>query len=162
MGSRLFIATALLVFAIGLLSACAQNPSTDGVDASAAKQGNAEQPSEEPTLVEDPTPMPEPTTDTSEEADASSQAIRDVAMGANPPKYQVKNDGTLIIEGDMVVRCADLLKSDGKFPSATPKVRRQIAQERREHVRVCTKAGFPPEAPTDATSGLQDHTPSPQ
>jgi hypothetical protein len=145
MGPRLFIVTVMLVFASSLLSACAQNPSAEGDDASAAKQVNTEQPSEEPTLVENPTPMPEPTTDTSAEADSSSQAIRDVVMGANPPKYQVKNNGTLIIEGDMVVRCADLLESDGQFPSATPKVRRQIAQERKEQVRVCTKAGFPPD-----------------
>ena len=64
------------------------------------------------------------------------------------PKYQVKNDGTLIIEGDMVVRCADLLKSDGQFPSATPEVRRQMRQANKEHVRVCTKAGFPPDKPS--------------
>jgi hypothetical protein len=153
MGSRLFLVTTLLVFAIGLLSSCAQNPPADGVDASAARadeQGNAEQPSEEPTLVEDPTPMPEQTTDMPADPDASSQAIRDVVMGANPPKYEVENDGTLIIEGDMLVRCADLLKSDGQFPSATPKVRRQIAQERKEHVRVCTKAGFPPDKPSQS------------
>jgi hypothetical protein len=165
MGSRLFIATVMLMFAISLLSACAQKPSAEGIDASAARaeaQGNKEHPSEEPTLAEDPTPMPEPTTDTSAEADAGDLAIKDVVMGANPPKYEVNNDGTLIIEGDMLVRCADLLKSDGQFPSATSKVRRQIAQERKEHIRFCTKAGFPPEAPTDATSGLQDHTPSPQ
>ena len=89
--------------------------------------------------------MPEPTIDMSADADAGDLAIRDVAMGEHPPKYQVKNNGTLIIEGDMVVRCADLLKSDGQFPSATPKVRKQIAQQRREHIRVCTKAGFPPD-----------------
>jgi hypothetical protein len=153
------------VFAISLLSACAQNPSADGVDASAARadeQINAGQPSEEPTLVEDPKPMPEPTTDLSAEADASSQAIRDVVMGANPPKYRVNNDGTLIIGGDVVVRCADLLKYDFRAASAAPKVRRQIAQARKEQVRACTKAGFPPDAPTDTTSGLQGRASSPR
>ena len=146
MGSRLFIATALLVFAIGMLSACAQNTSADGVDASAAKQGNAEQPSEEPTLVEEPSRLvPQPTTTMTAEDVASNQAISDVVMGANPPKYQVDNHGTLTIEGDMVVRCADVLKTDGQFPSATPKVRRQIEQSRKEQVRACTKAGFPPD-----------------
>jgi hypothetical protein len=148
MGPRLFIVTVMLVFASSLLSACAQNRSADGVDASAARaaeQGNSKQPSEEPTLVEDPTPMPEPTTDMSAEADASSQAIRDVVMGANPPKYQVKNNGTLIIGGDVLVRCADLLKSDPQAGNPTPEAQKQMRQARKDHVRVCTKAGFPPD-----------------
>ena len=144
-GSILFIAAALLVFAIGLLSSCGQNPSTEGDDASAARaeaQGNAEQPSEEPTLVEDPTPMPEPTMITAK-GEASDLGI--LAGGKPPPKYQVKKDGTLVIGGDVLVRCADLLKSSWEGQSPTPEARRQMRQASKEQVRVCTKAGFPPD-----------------
>ena len=118
MGGRLFIATALLVFAIGLLSSCALNTSTHDVDDT---QVEAKQPSTEPTLVEEPTPMPEPT---------------------------MTNDGTLIIEGDMLVRCADLLQFRRNYwegQSPTPEARRQMRQAHNEQVRVCTKAGFPPD-----------------
>jgi hypothetical protein len=148
MGSRLFTVTALLVFAIGLLSACAQNPSAEGVDASAAReeaQGNAEQPAEEPTLVEDPTPMPERTMATAAESD-----IGILAGGEPPPEYQVKKDGTLIIGGDVVVRCADLLKVAPQVGNPTPKARRQMRQRHKEHIAVCTRAGFPPEKPSQS------------
>lgn len=142
MGSRLFIVTVVLVVVSSLLSACAQNPSAEGDDASAAKQVNTEQPSDEPTLIEETTPMPEPTMTTSATA-ASDLAI--LHSGASPPKYQVKKNGTLIIGGDVLVRCADLLKSDPQVGNPTPEAQRQMRQARKEHVRVCTKAGFPPD-----------------
>ena len=130
MGSRLFIATALLVFAIGLLSACAQNPSTDGVDASAARaeaQGNTKQPSEELTMME---------------------MTGSMLTSGGFPKYQVEKDGTLIIEGDMLVRCADVLQFRRNYfegLNPTPEARRQVRHDRKELIMVCTKAGFPPD-----------------
>jgi hypothetical protein len=142
MGSRPFIVTVVLMFVSSLLSACAQNPSADGVDASAAKQVNTEQSSDEPTLVEETTPMPEPTMMTTAEGEASGLAILD--SGASPPNYEVKKDGTLIIGGDVLVSCADLLKSSWEGQSPTPEARRQMRQASKEQVRVCTKAGFPP------------------
>ena len=138
-GSRLFIATALLVFAASLLAACSQNPSAEGVDASAAKQANAEQPSDEPTLIEETTPMPEATMMTTVEDVAS------LVSGANPPKYEVRNNGTLIIEGDMLVRCADLNRSYWEGENLTPEARRQMRRDHKEQIAVCTKAGFPPD-----------------
>ena len=140
MGSPLFIAIASLMFAISLLSACAQNPSAEGVDASAAKQANAEQPSDEPTLMRD---APELTMTT-----ASESEIGILAGGKPPPEYQVLKDGTLIIEGDMLVRCADLLQFRRNYfegLNPTPEARRQVRQQRKELIAVCTKAGFPPD-----------------
>ena len=90
--------------------------------------------------------MPEPTMTTAE-GEASSQAIRDVVSGANPPKYQVKNDGTLIIEGDMLVRCADLNRSYWEGENPTPEASRQMRRDHKEQIAVCTKAGFPPDIP---------------
>ena len=144
MGGRLFIVTALLVFAIGLLSSCGQNPSTEGDDASAARteaQGNAEQPSEEPTLMRD---APESTMTTAS-GTASESEMGILAGGKPPPEYQVKKDGTLIIGGDVLVSCTDLLKSSWEGQSPTPEARRQMRQANKEQVRVCTKAGFPPD-----------------
>ena len=95
--------------------------------------------------------MPEPTTDMyTAEDEASTQAILDVGMGEHPPKYEVKNNGTLIIEGDVVVRCADLLKSSWEGQSPTPEARRQMRQASKEQVRVCTRAGFPPDNPSQS------------
>ena len=148
MGSRLVIVTVMLMFALGLLSSCDQNPSAEGVDASAAKQGNAEQPSEEPTLVEETSPMPEATMTTASATAASDVAI--LAGGKPPPEYQVMKDGTLIIEGDMLVRCADLLQFRRNYfegLNPTPEARRQMRQAHNEQVRVCTRAGFPPDKP---------------
>jgi hypothetical protein len=53
MGSRLFIATALLALAISLLSACAQNPSAEGVDASAARADTQGPPHDDVILDKD-------------------------------------------------------------------------------------------------------------
>ena len=139
----------MLVFASGLLSSCAQNPPAEGVDASAARaeaQGNTEQPSDEPTLVEETTPMPEPTMTTASATAASDVAI--LAGGKPPPEYQVMKDGTLIIEGDMLVRCADLLQFRRNYfegLNPTPEARRQVRHDRKEQIAVCTKAGFPPD-----------------
>ncbi len=135
----MFIVTVMLVFANSLLSACAQNPSAEGVD----DQGNAEQPSEEPTLVEETSPMPEATMTTASATAASDMAI--LAGGKPPPEYQVKKDGTLVIGGDVLVSCTDLLKSSWEGQSPTPEARRQMRQANKEQVRVCTKAGFPPD-----------------
>ena len=146
MGGRLFIVTALLVFAASLLSSCAQNPPAEGVDASAARaeaQGNTEQPSDEPTLVEETTPMPEPTMVTASATAESDMAI--LAGGKPPPEYQVKKDGTLVIGGDVLVSCTDLLKSSWEGQSPTSEARRQMRQASKEQIRVCTKAGFPPD-----------------
>ena len=145
MGSRLVIVTVMLMFALGLLSACALNPSTHDVDDTQAK---AKQPSEEPTLVEETSPMPEATMTTASATAASDVAI--LASGEHPPEYQVLKDGTLIIEGDMLVRCADLLQFRRNYwegLNPTPEARRQMRQAHNEQVRVCTRAGFPPDKP---------------
>ena len=94
---------------------------------------------EESTLVEETTPMPEPT---------MREMTGSMLTSGGSPKHQVEKDGTLIIEGDMLVRCADLLPFrrnywDGQSP--TPEARRQMRQAHNERVRVCTKAGFPPD-----------------
>lgn len=139
----MFIAVALLVFAISLLSACAQNPTEKGVDASAARaeaQGNDGQSSDEPTLAEDSTPMPEPTMMTGTMMEMTGSMLTSGGF----PKYRVTKNGDLIIEGDMLVRCADLLQNYWEGQSPTPEARRQMRQESKEQVKVCTKAGFPP------------------
>ena len=83
MGGRLFIVTALLVFAIDLLSACAQNPSAEGDDTSAARgepQGNT-MPIEEQQSVENP-------------------ANRERSTGCIPIElYDVMGDATTIPDG---------------------------------------------------------------
>ena len=130
MVSRLFIVAAVLVFAISLLSACAQNPSTEGDDASAARaeaQGNTKQPSEEPTMME---------------------MTGSMLTSGGFPKHQVMKDGTLVIEGDMLVRCADVLQFRRNYfegLNPTPEARRQVRHDRKELIMVCTKAGFPPD-----------------
>jgi len=63
-------------------------------------------------------------------------------------EYQVKRNGTLIIDGDVLVSCDDLLKFDNQVPTDNPKVRAQMQQSRRERVKACTKAGFPPDKPS--------------
>ena len=99
--------------------------------------------------------MPQPTKMMTAGAEASSQAI--LAGGKPPPEYQVMKDGTLIIGGDVLVSCGDLLNFDKQEGDITPKVRRQLRQARKEQIAVCTKAGFPPDKTPQ--SSLKDHQP---
>lgn len=71
-----------------------------------------------------------------------------IARGAPlPPEYQVTENGKLIIGGDVIVRCVDIAKEEAP-PSATKEAKRQDKRAQREQVKICTKAGFPPDKAT--------------
>jgi hypothetical protein len=61
-----------------------------------------------------------------------------------PPRYEVTEDGTLVIEGDMVVPCSEVGGPPGQYETrnVTPGVRAEFERERREGVRACLAAGF--------------------
>ena len=68
-------------------------------------------------------------------------------LPAPPPKYQVLEDGTFIIEGDVVGECRSLLEdAEASGTAQSPEIARQV--------EACTKAGFPPRgAPLPDTGG---------
>ena len=87
---------------------------------------------------------PEPSRMTTAESTAVAEDMGILARGKPPPEYQVRGEGTLIIGGDVLVRCAEVGAWSGP-PSASRSVERQLREEQREQSRVCTEAGFPPD-----------------
>ena len=65
-------------------------------------------------------------------------------LSPRPPDYQVDENGTLIIEGDMLVPCSEVggPPDPSETRNAAPKVRAEIEQSRREGIRACQAAGF--------------------
>lgn len=61
-----------------------------------------------------------------------------------PPKYEVTEDGTLVVEGDILVPCSEVGGPPDPIQTrnATPEVRSEIEKDRRESVRACQAAGF--------------------
>ncbi len=64
-------------------------------------------------------------------------------VAPHPPEYQVTEDGTLIIGGDVLVRCAEVGLDDYPLGADDPVVRAQIERSLRESARACRAAGFP-------------------
>ena len=63
-------------------------------------------------------------------------------VGPRPPGSQVTEDGTLIIDGDVLVRCADVGLDDYSPGADDPAVRAQIERSLREAAQACRTAGF--------------------
>jgi hypothetical protein len=63
-------------------------------------------------------------------------------VAPRPPEYQVTEDGTLIIEGDVLVRCAEVGTVDETLDRAAPTVRAGEEGARNEAIQVCQDAGF--------------------
>ena len=156
MGSRLFIVAALLVFAIGLLSSCAQNPSAEG-DASAARaeeQGTQQRSS---TATQETTQKAPDHAATTVMMGTTGQDAAVIAGDYDPSRdkdvvlfkdeYVVTKDGNLIIGGDVQVRCKEVLAFSTQVPSGNREIRKQLEQDQREQAELCTKAGFPPDEP---------------
>ena len=75
--------------------------------------------------------------------------IRAIAEGApSPPKYQVTEEGTLIIEGDVLIGCQDIIKTYTRDP------RVYLDESERKYVEACKKAGFPPSDTLPQTGGV--------
>lgn len=79
-------------------------------------------------------------------AAASEPASAQVAGGALPPGYEVEEDGTLVIGGDVVVRCSEVGLLGGDPGTNDPAVLSQINESVRESVAACESAGFPTSA----------------
>ncbi len=68
-------------------------------------------------------------------------------------EYAVTEDGTLIIGGDVSIRCEDVGLSDGALPGANdPAAQAQMEQSMREMIRACRAAGFPTAADVPASA----------
>ena len=63
-------------------------------------------------------------------------------VAPGPSEYQVTEDGTLIIGGDVLVDCAEVGIVDETLERATPAVRAQEGEARNEAIRSCRTAGF--------------------
>lgn len=83
---------------------------------------------------------------------ASSPAIAQQAAGdiaadpqgnpvATPPKYEVTQSGTLIIEGDVSISC-QAIGTDELPPNATPEAIAKIKQGVERQKQACREAGF--------------------
>lgn len=89
----------------------------------------------------------------------ASPALAQLAKNAPaPPEYQVQEDGTLVIGGDVLVRCAEVGLGDPYLGADDPEVRAQIERSLRESARACETAGF--STALDAASGGASATPS--
>lgn len=64
-------------------------------------------------------------------------------VAPRPPEYQVTEDGTLIVGGDVFVRCAEVGLDDYPPGADDPVVRAQIDRSLRESARACESVGFP-------------------
>ena len=79
---------------------------------------------------------------------------RELTIGAlaegspEPPKYQVNKEGTLIIDGDVLIGCQDIFKAYTGDPRVF------LNESEREHVEACKKAGFSPEDTLPQTGGV--------
>ena len=86
---------------------------------------------------------------------AAPPALADIAEGAPlPPEYEVTEDGTLIIGGDVLVDCRAVGTPDDNAPS-NPQVQAEINQAVEEERQACREAGFPTygDDPLPAESG---------
>ena len=63
-------------------------------------------------------------------------------VGPRPPEYQVTEDGTLIVGGDVLVKCVEVGLDDYPPGADDPAVRVQIERSPRESARACRAAGF--------------------
>lgn len=73
----------------------------------------------------------------------ASPALADLAEGAPPPpEYEVTEDGTLIIGGDVFVSCREIGGPDDNEPF-NPQVQVEIDQAAAEERQACREAGFP-------------------
>lgn len=83
---------------------------------------------------------------------SASPALAQLAGDAPPPpEHQVKEDGTLVIGGDVVVRCAEVGFGEPYLGTDDPEVRAQIDQSFQESAQACEAAGF--ETAVDLSSG---------
>ena len=83
---------------------------------------------------------------------SASPALAQLAGDAPPPpEYEVNEDGTLVIGGDILVRCAEVGLGNPYLGTDDPEVRAQIDQSLRESARACEAAGF--ETAVDHPSG---------
>ena len=82
-------------------------------------------------------------------------------VGPRPPEYEVTEDGTLVIGGDVLVPCSDVGSpaDPSELRGATQQAKAQMEQARRENIRACEAAGFgtaagtpPGGAPTQVAS----------
>ncbi len=147
---RRFVVVAVLVFASSLPSACAQNPSADNANT----QGNHHQasaitrePTQQATGYAGTTMIVTPGDGAGHIAGAYDPS-RDKNVVLFRDEYTVTKDGNLIIGEDVQVRCNEPLALGIGAPSGDRKVQRQMEQDQREQVRLCTKAGFPPDRPS--------------
>jgi LPXTG-motif cell wall-anchored protein len=72
-----------------------------------------------------------------------------------PPEYQVTEDGTLIVGGDVLLDCRTL-GIDDIPPTASPSARTEIKQTVKEQAAVCRANGFPPAEPLSFQQTLPD------
>ena len=63
-------------------------------------------------------------------------------VAPRPPEYQVTEDGTLIVGGDVLVRCAEVGLGDDPPGADDPAIRAQIERSLREAAQACQAAGF--------------------
>lgn len=83
---------------------------------------------------------------------SASPALAQLAGDAPPPpEYEVNDDGTLVIGGDILVRCAEVGLGEIYLGTDDPEVRAQIDQSIRESAQACEAAGF--ETAVDLPSG---------
>ena len=128
----------MLVVFCALSSACAREPQVPS-----GQQAEKQDGWERSKVV-----VPEPSQMAVAEGDMATMAEGDIGIlagGTPPPEYEVQKDGTLIIGGDVLVSCEDVGSWEAP-PSATRAARRQMRESQQEEIKVCTKAGFPPDA----------------
>ena len=81
--------------------------------------------------------------------------LADIDEGAPPPpEYEVTEDGTLIIGGEVLISCRDIGAPDDNAPS-DPQAQAEIDQAVEEERQACREAGFPTygDAPLPAEAG---------
>ena len=134
----------VMVTVCALSSACAQEPPAEGRaeprDGGEQSSSIADEPTQEVTV------QPATTTMMTEEMGAFASVASGGHLSGGPPipEYEVQKNGTLVIGGDVLVKCRDVGSWAGP-PSATRSAKLQIRKEQQEQVKACTKAGFPPD-----------------
>lgn len=140
------IVLAMLVFVCALLSACAQgtqDPQAEGRGGERGDGGRSSAIAYEATQGATARPATIMATEDMAATAMASEAGH-VAGGPRIPEYEVQKNGTLVIGGDVLVRCRDVGGWTGP-ESASRSVKRQIRKEQQEQIKTCTKAGFPPD-----------------